>query len=154
MIFWIIFWLIIFRIVYAYVLDYYIIKECSKNKVNSYAPIKNNKSNVKYWYNKSFSNDYHYVYSLSPFKRKLWVVSLINRKSFNRYLSIDQFNVVVVLASFHLVTINKKFTTKELSHIDDFFSQFLDKNKRSDLIWLLGMYKKNDINFIIDFLIN
>lgn len=135
----------IIRILYEYLLDYIIVRKISKHKVNSYSPIKNKKSNVKYWYNKSFSNDYQYVYNLSPFKHKLWIVSLVDRKSFNRYLSIDQFNVIVILASFHLVTIDKTFTTKELVHIDDFFSQFLDHNKKSDLIWLLGMYKKNNI---------
>jgi DnaJ like chaperone protein len=52
----------------------------------------------------------------------------------------------VVLASFHLVTIDQKFTVKELKHIDNFFSTFLNKNKKDDLIWLLGLYKKNNIN--------
>ncbi len=141
-----VFILVILRVLYGYVLDYIIMQKYSKNKVNSYAPINNNKSNVKYWYNKSFSNNYYYIYNLSPFKYKLWIVSLLNWKSFNSYLSIDQFNVIVVLASFHLVTIDKTFTTKELNHIDDFFSQFLDNNKKSDLIWLLDLYKKNNIN--------
>lgn len=135
----------IFRIFYGFALNYYISWKCSKYKVNSYAPIKNDKSNIKFWYNKSFYN-YQYVYNLSPFKKNLWIVSIIKNKSFNRYLSIDQFNVIVVLASYHLVTINKKFSTKELNHIDEFFSQFLTKNKKNDLIWLLGLYKKNNIN--------
>lgn len=135
----------IFRITFNFILNLYIQRKCAKNKVNTYSPIKTEKSNVKYWYNKSFY-DYQYVYNLSPFKQNLWVVSIINNKAFNRYLSIDQFNVIVILSSFHLVTIDKNFTIKELNHINNFFSQFLDKNKKSDLIWLLGLYKKNNIN--------
>ncbi len=135
----------IFRIFYAYLLNYYIRWKCSKYKVNTYAPIKNEKSNVKFWFNKSFY-DYQYVYYLSPFKQNLWFVSITKNKAFNRYLSIDQFNVIVVLASFHLVTIDKKFTVKELKHIEHFFSRILNKEKKNDLIWLLGLYKKNNIN--------
>lgn len=135
----------ILRIFYGIFLNYYIAKKCAKLKVNTYAPINSKDSNVKFWYNKSFY-EYQYVYNFSPFKKHLWVVSIINNKAFNRYLSIDQFNVIVVLVSYHLVTINKKFTNKELHHIDGFFSQFLDKKKKSNLIWLLGLYNKNNIN--------
>jgi DnaJ like chaperone protein len=140
------FLLTIIRVLYENLLEYIIIRKCKKKQVNSFSPINSSKSNVKYWYNKSFSNDFQYIYYLSPFKHKLWIASIINWKSFNRYLSIDQFNVIVILASFHLVTINKKITTTDLNYIDNFFSQFLPKDKKSDLIWLLGMYKKNNIN--------
>lgn len=145
-----IFFLTILRKLYESALNYFIVKKCSRHKVNTYSPVNNSQSNVKYWYNKSFTNDYQYVYNFSPFKNKLWIVSLFNYKDFNRYVSIDQFNVIVILASFHLVTINKVFTTKELNHINHFFSQFLSKDKRSDLIWLLGMYKKNKVNLSVE----
>lgn len=141
--------LILLRI-YIYYLDFKINKASVRNNINTYSVIKNtNKSHVKFWYKKTFTKEYHrYVYDLSPFRLKLWIVSIIDRKSFNRYLSIDQFNVIIIITSLHLVMLDKKFNTKELKHINTFYSQFLDDEKRSDLIWLLGLYKKNGTNLI------
>ncbi len=44
--------------------------------------------------------------------------------------------------------LDHKFTSKELNYVNQFYSRFLDNEKRSDLIWLLGMYKKNNVNLM------
>lgn len=134
--------------IYFNTLEEYIRRESIKNKINTYSKqdaIKN--TNVKFWYKKSFTREFHkYIYDLSPFDSSLWIVSIIDRKSFNRYLSIDQFNVIVVISSLQLVMLDKVFTKKELNHIHNFYKNFLNADKHSDLIWLLGLYKKNKIN--------
>ena len=127
------------------------IKDASiRNKINVYTKTNAiDKSQVNRWYKKSFTKEFgRYVYDLSPFNSSLWWVSIFNRKEFNRYLSIDQFNVVVVLSSLHLVLVDSRFSSKELSHINSFYKRFLDDTKRSDLIWLLGLYKKNEIDLV------
>ncbi len=150
MIFLFILFLIFAVIIYLNVLDEKIRKALIKNRINTYSKTNNfENSNVKFWYKKTFTREFHkYVYDLSPFRTSLWIVSIIDRKSFNRYLYIDQFNVVVVLASLHLVMTDDKFTANELGHINQFYSQFLDSKKKSDLIWLLKLYKKNGINLV------
>jgi DnaJ-domain-containing protein 1 len=137
-------------IIYLNILDEKIRKASIESRINNYSKTNNaDNSNVKFWYKKTFTREFHkYIYDLSPFRTRLWIVSIIDRKSFNRYLYIDQFNVVVVLASLHLVMTDDKFTTKELSHINQFYGQFLDSKKKSDLIWLLRLYKKNGINLV------
>ena len=144
-------------VVYLRILDNQIRSASLKNRVNTYTKDRRRKddSQVRVWYKKTFTREYNeYIYDLSPFKSSLWIVSILDRKSFNRYISIDQFNVVVVLASLHLVMIDKRFTAKELNHINAFYSRFFDAKKRSDLIWLLGLYKKNKIDLVSSLLDN
>ena len=40
------------------------------------------------------------------------------------------------------------FAKKELHHIHKFYKSFLDKEKHSDLIWLLGLYKRNKASVV------
>ncbi len=127
------------------------IREASvRNKINVYTKSNTiDDSEVSRWYKKSFTKEFNrYIYDLSPFNAKLWWVSIVNRKDFDRYLSIDQFNVIVIVSSLHLVLLDGKFSSKELEHINRFYKRFLDDNKRSDLIWLLGLYKKNEIDLV------
>lgn len=149
-IFGIIILLIIGFNIYFNTIEEYIRTESLRNKVNTYSKQSSIKhTNVQFWYKKSFTKDFHkYIYDLSPFDSSLWLVYLTNRKAFNRYLSIDQFNVVVVITSLHLVMLDKAFTKKELQHIHKFYKSFLDAEKHSDLIWLLGMYKTNKISVV------
>jgi len=131
-------------------LDKKIRKASVQNKINVYTKANTSvDSQVNRWYKKSFTKEFNrYIYDLSPFNSSLWWVAFYNRKDFDRYLSIDQFNVVVILSSLHLVMIDSKFTSKELGHINRFYKRFLDDTKRSDLIWLLGLYKKNEIDLV------
>ncbi len=86
--------LYIARLVFLNRLNSRIKKSSFENKINVYTKSDfSNDSQIKRWYKKSFTKDVHrYAYDLSPFKHGLWLIYIIDRKSFDRYLSIDQFN--------------------------------------------------------------